>query len=386
MILRVRDLRVAFPAGTAVDGIGFDLDRGRTLGVVGESGSGKSVSSLAIMGLHREAAVSGSIVFDGEELVGAPASRLRELRGRRMAMIFQDPLSSLHPFYTVGEQIAEAYRLHLRVPRRVARERAVEMLAEVGIPEPRRRAGEHPHRFSGGMRQRVMIAMALSCEPDLLIADEPTTALDVTVQAQILELIGRIQRDRGIAVMMITHDLGVVARVADEVLVMYGGRTVEHAPVREIFRSPRHPYTQGLLASAPRLPAGGAEGSPDPAAEGSPGPAGEGTAGGGVPGGGVAGPAAKGRLRAIPGSPPSLLAPPSGCRFHPRCARYAATPDDACVTEAPELRELRELHGIRELHEVRAGRALRLVDPEGSPAGPVHRTACHLDETPGGPR
>ncbi|WP_433539689.1 ABC transporter ATP-binding protein [Streptosporangium sandarakinum] len=368
MILRVRDLRVAFPAGTAVDGIGFDLDRGRTLGVVGESGSGKSVSSLAIMGLHREAAVSGSIVFDGEELVGAPASRLRELRGRRMAMVFQDPLSSLHPFYTVGEQIAEAYRLHLRASRRVARERAVEMLAEVGIPEPRRRAGEHPHRFSGGMRQRVMIAMALSCEPDLLIADEPTTALDVTVQAQILELIKRIQQDRGIAVMLITHDLGVVARVADEVLVMYGGRTVEHAPVREIFRAPRHPYTQGLLASAPRLTAGSAEGSPDPAA------------------GGAAGPAAGGRLRAIPGSPPSLLAPPPGCRFHPRCARYAATPEDACVTEAPELREFRgplEIHEIREIH---TGRALRPAGPEGAPAGPVHRTACHLTGTLGGPR
>ncbi|MEV4186556.1 ABC transporter ATP-binding protein, partial [Streptosporangium canum] len=279
MILQVRDLRVSFPAGTAVDGISFGLERGRTLGVVGESGSGKSVSSLAIMGLHREAAVSGSIVFDGEELVGAPASRIRELRGRRMAMIFQDPLSSLHPFYTVGEQIAEAYRLHMRASRRVARERAVEMLAEVGIPEPRRRAGEHPHHFSGGMRQRVMIAMALACEPDLLIADEPTTALDVTVQAQILELIRKIQEDRAVAVMMITHDLGVVARVADEVLVMYGGRTAEHAPAREIFRSPRHPYTRGLLASVLRLTAGEEEDG--------------------------------GRLPAIPGNPPSLLTPPS---------------------------------------------------------------------------
>ncbi|MGV9774714.1 ABC transporter ATP-binding protein [Streptosporangium sp. NPDC003464] len=334
MILEVRDLRVSFPAGTAVDGIGFTLDRGRTLGIVGESGSGKSASSLAIMGLHREAAVSGSIVFDGEELVGAPASRLRELRGRRMAMIFQDPLSSLHPFYTVGEQIAEAYRLHLRASRRAARERAVEMLAEVGIPEPRRRAGEYPHHFSGGMRQRVMIAMALSCEPDLLIADEPTTALDVTVQAQILELIKRIQEDRGVAVMMITHDLGVVARVADEVLVMYGGRTAEHAPAREVFRAPRHPYTRGLLASVPRLTA----------ADGQDG----------------------GRLRAIPGNPPSLLAPPSGCRFHPRCARYAAAPHDACVTEAPEPRP---------------------AAPGGSgPLGAGHRTACHLAEIPGGTR
>ncbi|MET8339075.1 ABC transporter ATP-binding protein [Streptosporangium canum] len=329
MILQVRDLRVSFPAGTAVDGISFGLERGRTLGVVGESGSGKSVSSLAIMGLHREAAVSGSIVFDGEELVGAPASRVRELRGRRMAMIFQDPLSSLHPFYTVGEQIAEAYRLHLRTSRRVARERAVEMLAEVGIPEPRRRADEYPHHFSGGMRQRVMIAMALSCEPDLLIADEPTTALDVTVQAQILELIRKIQQDRAVAVMMITHDLGVVARVADEVLVMYGGRTAEHAPAREIFKSPRHPYTRGLLASVLRLTAGEEEDG--------------------------------GRLPAIPGNPPSLLAPPSGCRFHPRCARYAAAPDDACVTEAPEPR------------------------PAG-PGGATHRTACHLIDISGGRR
>ncbi|MEU6998969.1 ABC transporter ATP-binding protein [Nonomuraea sp. NPDC046570] len=298
MILQVQDLSVSFGDIQVVDGVSFGVQRGRTLGIVGESGSGKSVSSLAVLGLHRDAAVTGSIVFDGEELVGAPAEQLRRLRGSRMAMIFQDPLSSLHPFYTVGEQIAEAYRLHRRTSRKVARERAVEMLAEVGIPEPRRRAGEHQHRFSGGMRQRVMIAMALACEPDLLIADEPTTALDVTVQAQILELIARIQAERGLAVIMITHDLGVVARIADEVLVMYGGRTAEHARSRAVFKDTRHPYTRGLLDSAP----------------------------GAVQETG-------GRLRAIPGSPPSPLEPPSGCRFHPRCPSAM----EVCAAERPAL-------------------------------------------------
>ncbi|MFI6531666.1 ABC transporter ATP-binding protein [Nonomuraea sp. NPDC050547] len=296
MILDVTGLSVSFGATAVVDGLSLSVDRGHTLGIVGESGSGKSVSSLAVMGLHREATVTGSILFDGDELVGAPAERLRRLRGSRMAMIFQDPLTSLHPFYTVGEQIAEAYRLHRRTGRKAARERAVDMLAEVGIPDPRRRAGEHPHHFSGGMRQRVMIAMALACEPDLLIADEPTTALDVTVQAQILELIKQIQEDRRLAVIMITHDLGVVARVADEVLVMYGGRAVERAEARTLFKDPRHPYTKGLLASIPGM-------DPDPA----------------------------GRLRAIPGAPPSPRAFPAGCRFHPRCPSAMAV----CSAEAP---------------------------------------------------
>ncbi|MGW4410585.1 ABC transporter ATP-binding protein, partial [Nonomuraea sp. NPDC004702] len=254
MILSVRDLSVSFGDVRIVDGVSFGVERGRTLGVVGESGSGKSVTALSLLGLHRRATVAGSIELDGEELVGAPAERLRRLRGSAVSMIFQDPLSSLHPFFTVGEQIAEAYRLHRGAGRRAARERAVEMLAEVGIPEPRRRAGEHPHRFSGGMRQRAMIAMALACEPGVLIADEPTTALDVTVQAQILDLIARIQRERGLAVVLITHDLGVVARMADDVLVMYGGRTVEHAPAREIFKRPLHPYTRALLDSVPGAP------------------------------------------------------------------------------------------------------------------------------------
>ncbi|MEW1699834.1 ABC transporter ATP-binding protein [Streptomyces sp. NPDC093249] len=292
-LLSVRDLSVTFPTERgpvrAVDSLSFDVPPGRTLGIVGESGSGKSVTSLAVMGLHTRAEVTGSVTLSGRELVGLPDRELNTLRGRRMAMIFQDPLSSLHPYYTVGEQVAEHHRVHFGSRRAAARERAVAALAEVGIPEPRRRAGEYPHQFSGGMRQRVMIAMALVCEPDLLIADEPTTALDVTVQAQILDLIARLQQDRGLSVVMITHDLGVVARVAHDVLVMYGGRAAEQAPVDALFASPAHPYTQGLLDSLPRLD------DPDD-----------------VP------------LRAIPGSPPSLLEPAPGCAFAPRCPRAAA--------------------------------------------------------------
>ncbi|MFC8510022.1 ABC transporter ATP-binding protein [Streptomyces sp. NPDC057411] len=308
-LLSVRDLTVVFPTRhgpvRAVDGLSFDVPRGRTLGIVGESGSGKSVTSLAVMGLHTGAEVSGSVTLDGQELVGLPERALNRLRGRRMAMIFQDPLSSLHPYYTVGEQIAEHHRVHFGSRRAVARQRAVDALAEVGIPEPKRRAGEYPHQFSGGMRQRVMIAMALVCEPDLLIADEPTTALDVTVQAQILELVARVQQDRGLGVVMITHDLGVVARVAHEVLVMYGGRAAEQAPVDALFASPAHPYTRGLLDSLPRLD------DPDD-----------------VP------------LRAIPGSPPSLLSPAPGCAFAPRCPRASLGTGEErarCTAERPAL-------------------------------------------------
>ncbi|WP_433231794.1 ABC transporter ATP-binding protein [Actinomadura formosensis] len=300
-LLTVRDLVVEFPTpkGTvrAVDGLSFTVDEGRTLGIVGESGSGKSVTSLAIMGLHDKAQVSGSIDIAGTEVVGADREKVRALRGRRVAMIFQDPLSSLHPHYRVGEQIAEARRLHFGASRRAAHKHAVQLLADVGIPHPDERAGDYPHQFSGGMRQRVMIAMALACEPDLLIADEPTTALDVTVQAQILELIARIQRERGLAVLMITHDLGVVARVADDVLVMYAGRAVEQATADELFAGPRHPYTRGLLGSLPRLT----------------GPPGE--------------------LTPIPGAPPSLLRPPAGCPFHPRCSERI----DVCETTRPAL-------------------------------------------------
>ncbi|MEU0572274.1 ABC transporter ATP-binding protein [Nonomuraea sp. NPDC005983] len=298
MLLEIKGLGVAFGGLRAVENVGFCLDKGRTLGIVGESGSGKSVTSLAVMGLHRGAEISGEILFDGQQLVGAPPESLRRLRGRRMAMIFQDPLSSLHPHYTVGEQIAEAYRLHFGASRRAARTRAVEMLAEVGIASPKDRVGDYPHQFSGGMRQRVMIAMALACEPDLLIADEPTTALDVTVQAQILELIKKIQDDRGLAVVLITHDLGVVARVADEVLVMYGGRVAEQAAADEIFDRSRHPYTRGLLDSLPRLD----EDDDTP-------------------------------MRTIPGSPPSLLAPPPGCPFHPRCPQRM----EVCERDLPLL-------------------------------------------------
>ncbi|MGW6568965.1 ABC transporter ATP-binding protein [Streptomyces sp. NPDC054975] len=308
-LLSVRDLTVTFPTKhgpvRAVDSLSFEVRPGRTLGIVGESGSGKSVTSMAVLGLHTGAEVTGSIRLAGRELVGLSERAFARLRGRRIAMIFQDPLSSLHPYYTVGEQIAEHHRVHFGSGRKAARERAVEALAEVGIPEPRRRAGEYPHQFSGGMRQRVMIAMALACEPDLLIADEPTTALDVTVQAQILELIARIQEQRDLAVVMITHDLGVVARVAHDVLVMYGGRAAEQAPVDDLFASPAHPYTRGLLDSLPRLD--DSDNAP---------------------------------LRAIPGSPPSLLTPAPGCAFAPRCPRLAETPADErsrCATERPLL-------------------------------------------------
>ncbi|WP_369382135.1 ABC transporter ATP-binding protein [Streptomyces sp. cg36] len=308
-LLSVRDLSVTFPTKhgpvRAVDSLDFDVHRGRTLGIVGESGSGKSVTSLAVLGLHTSAEVTGSIALDGHELIGLGERELNRLRGRRMAMIFQDPLSSLHPYYTVGEQIAEHHRVHFRSRRSAARRRAVEMLAEVGISEPRRRAGEYPHQFSGGMRQRVMIAMALACEPELLVADEPTTALDVTVQAQILDLVARLQQERGLAVVMITHDLGVVARVAHDVLVMYGGRAVEQAQVDTLFATPAHPYTRGLLDSLPRLD----DADDEP-------------------------------LRAIPGSPPSLLTPAPGCAFAPRCARSGAAPAGdrmRCETQLPLL-------------------------------------------------
>ncbi|BDM69315.1 peptide ABC transporter ATP-binding protein [Streptomyces nigrescens] len=308
-LLAVRDLAVTFATKDgpvrAVDSLSFDVHRGRTLGIVGESGSGKSVTSMAVMGLHTAAEVSGSIALEGRELAGLTERELSRLRGRRMAMVFQDPLSSLHPYYTVGEQIAEHHRVHVGSGRAAARRRAVEMLAEVGIPEPERRAGEYPHQFSGGMRQRVMIAMALVCEPDLLIADEPTTALDVTVQAQILELLARLQEERSLAVVLITHDLGVVARVAHEVLVMYGGRAAEQAPVEALFAAPAHPYTRGLLDSLPRLD--DADDAP---------------------------------LRAIPGSPPSLLTPTPGCAFAPRCPRAAAADwadRERCTRHRPRL-------------------------------------------------
>ncbi|MFF6835643.1 ABC transporter ATP-binding protein [Streptomyces sp. NPDC012438] len=352
-LLRVRDLRVAFdtPAGTvqAVDGVSFTLEAGRTLGLVGESGSGKSVTSLAVLGLHRGARVSGSVALAGRELLGLSESRLGRLRGRRMAMVFQDTLSALHPAYTVGEQIAEAHRHHFGSGRRAARRRAVDMLGEVGIPEPARRAGEYPHQFSGGMRQRAMIAMALACEPELLVADEPTTALDVTVQAQILELIARLQQERGLGVLMITHDLGVVARVAHDVLVMYGGRAAEQAPVDELFHGPAHPYTRALLDSLPRLD------DPD-----------------GAP------------LRAIPGSPPSPAEPVPGCPFEPRCPRAAAVGGaerDRCGGRVPPLRPFSGDHRLVACHlPLTAVPAAPRPGPPGALPGPPGAAPATAEE------
>jgi peptide/nickel transport system ATP-binding protein len=317
--LEVRDLKVHFPTDDglvkSVNGLSFQLEKGKTLGIVGESGSGKSVTSLAIMGLHRvgqygrsKARISGEIWLDGKELLTAPADDVRRLRGREAAMIFQDPLSALHPYFTIGQQLTEAYRIYHDVPKKEARKRAVEMLDRVGIPQPDKRVDDYPHQFSGGMRQRVMIAMSLINNPELLIADEPTTALDVTVQAQILDLIRDLQKEFGSAVIIITHDLGVVAELADDILVMYGGRCIERGPAEKVFYEPQHPYTWGLLGSMPRLDRDRSE-----------------------------------RLNPVKGSPPSLINVPSGCAFHPRCP-YAGLTEGASETVVPELTEVGERH------------------------------------------
>ncbi|HLL77550.1 MAG TPA: ABC transporter ATP-binding protein [Pyrinomonadaceae bacterium] len=292
-LLEVKDLQTHFRtrAGVvrAVDGVSFTLDRGELLGLVGESGCGKSVTALSVMRLVAPPGkiVAGEIKFDGEDLMRASESRLREIRGDDIAMIFQDPMTSLNPVYTVGEQIAEALRLHRKMNRRQAKEAAVDAMKEVAIPDPGRRADDYPHQLSGGMRQRVMIAMALACDPKLLIADEPTTALDVTIQAQILELLNELRTTRELAVLLITHDLGVVAEVADRVAVMYTGRIVEESPVRELFARPKHPYTEGLLRSVPKLSAADVQ-----KAE---------------------------RLQSIEGTVPKLTQLPPGCHFAPRC-------------------------------------------------------------------
>ncbi|MGW1781461.1 ABC transporter ATP-binding protein [Streptomyces sp. NPDC002143] len=304
--LSVRDLHVGFTTQDgvvqAVDGLSFDLARGRTLGIVGESGSGKSVTGLTILGLHNPmfTTVEGEILLEGQELTTARESELQRLRGSKVAMIFQDPLTALSPYSTVGRQIAEPYMKHRGASKRAAWARTVEMLDKVGIPDPRKRAKDYPHQFSGGMRQRAMIAMALVCDPDVLIADEPTTALDVTVQAQILDLLKDLQREFGTAIVFITHDLGVIADIADDVMVMYAGGAVERGTTRQVLHSPQHPYTWGLLNSMPRLHS-------DP----------------GTP------------LAPIPGAPPSLLNPPSGCRFHPRCTFQHRVGGGRCVTERP---------------------------------------------------
>ena len=303
LLLDVRGLTVRFPTSDgvvqAVSDVTFTLSRGETLGVVGESGSGKSVSNLAIMGLlnRQRTAIAGEVVFNGRDLLTLPPEQLRDIRGKDIAMVFQDPFACLHPMYRVGAQIAEAVTAHEDVGKARAWARAVELLGHVGIPNAKSRARDYPHQFSGGMRQRAMIAMALVHNPSILICDEPTTALDVTVQAQIIELIEAVKREFNIGVILVTHDLGVVAETANSVMVMYAGRIMEYGPAREIFDQPQHPYAWGLLDSMPSV---------------------------------------ERRLAAlvpIEGSPPSLLAPPSGCPFHPRC-RYRFEP---CPVERPPL-------------------------------------------------
>ena len=304
-LLQVQDLRTYFSTDAglarAVDGVSFEVNEGETLGIVGESGCGKTVAALSIMGLipspPGQVMPESSIRFRGNELVGLPEASMRKTRGNRIAMVFQEPMSSLNPVFTVGNQIQEALVLHRSLARRDARKIGVELLNEVGIPEPDQRFDEYPHQLSGGMRQRVMIAMALSCEPDLLIADEPTTALDVTIQAQILELLAELRARRGMAVLLITHDLGVIAEVCDRVLVMYAGQIVETGTVEEIFVRPSHPYAEGLLRSIPGTSAGGD------------------------------------RLHPIQGSVPSSVDWPSGCRFGDRCPHAW----DRCTAESPRL-------------------------------------------------
>ena len=305
-LLSVEDLRVRFPTASgghlvAVDGISFSVSEGQTLGIVGESGCGKSVTSLATMGLipKKTADISGKVIFEGQDLLTIPDHALRDLRGNRVAMIFQEPMTSLNPSHTIGAQISEAVMRHRDVSASEARARAIEMLRRVRIPVPEERFHDYPHKLSGGMRQRAMIAMALACDPRLIIADEPTTALDVTIQAQILDLLRDLREDTGAAVILITHDLGVVAEVCDEVLVMYAGQVVERAPVDVLFRMPQHPYTVGLMGSIPRLDT------------------------------------RKEKLAAIRGSVPNMAAPQQGCRFAPRCP-FA---DAKCRNEVPPLAE-----------------------------------------------
>jgi oligopeptide/dipeptide ABC transporter ATP-binding protein len=313
-LLEVRDLKVSFDTSDglvqAVRGVSFTVERGKTLGIVGESGSGKSVSTQTLLGLTAGARIQGEALFEGQDLLAMSDEQLRRIRGKEIAMIFQDPLSSLHPLYKVGKQIMEMIRQHEpEVTKAQARKRAVELLGTVGIPEPDQRVDDYPHQFSGGMRQRAMIAMALALNPKLIVADEPTTALDATVQAQILDLMLRLQHEFDTALIMITHDLGVIADLADDVLVMYGGKPVEHADRRTLYYRPHHPYTKGLLESIP-----GSTGAKD-------------------------------RLKPIAGQPPSLINLPTGCTFHPRC-EYVM---DRCVTEEPPLAAVNDKDGFPDL-------------------------------------
>ena len=319
-LLEVKDLRTSFRTDDgivkAVDGVNFTVEKGQTLGIVGESGCGKSVTNLTIMGLNprQNTVSSGQALWKGDDLLRMKPRELRDIRGNDISMIFQDPMTSLNPVHSIGKQLVEAIQLHRDVTKRVARARALELLKAVGIPRAEARIDDYPHQFSGGMRQRVMIAMALINDPDLLIADEPTTALDVTTQAQILSLMKRLQEDFGSAIILVTHDLGVIAEIADDVLVMYAAQVVEQAEVHDLFNRTQHTYTWGLMGSLPRL---------DADVE---------------------------RLTQIPGQPPSLLRPPSGCRFHPRCPYVM----EVCKTKVPALVPTQK-------------------DPD-------HLQACHLDE------
>ncbi len=329
-LLEVNDLRTHFftreGVVRAVDGVSFSVEIGKTLGIVGESGSGKSVTALSVMGLIPQPPariVSGSVVFDGRDLTKLSNRQLEDVRGRQIAMIFQDPMTSLNPTLTIGMQIVETLRRHLRLSKQQAHKRAVELLEEVHIPDAARRLSDYPHRYSGGMRQRVMVAIALSCNPRLLIADEPTTALDVTVQAGILDLLYELREEHQMAMILITHDMGVVAEAADDVAVMYAGQLVERGTSDEIFTRPEHPYTEALLGALPHVESASVR---------------------------------EERLTAIPGRPPDLIDPPEACRFAPRCP-YAGL--GSCSTVPPELREIRDGHWVRSAHPAseRAGAA-----------------------------
>jgi oligopeptide/dipeptide ABC transporter ATP-binding protein len=321
-LLQVEDLRTHFftrqGVVRAVDGISFSVEKGRTLGIVGESGCGKSVTALSIMGLiPRPPAriVSGSVLFEGRDLAKLSERQLEEVRGKDIAMIFQDPMTSLNPTLKIGTQIVESIRRHLDMSKDEARKRAIGLLEEVRIPNAAGRLDDYPHRYSGGMRQRVMIAIALACNPKLLIADEPTTALDVTVQAGVLDLLEELREEHHMAMIIITHDMGVVAEAADDIVVMYAGQIIEQAPVLELFDHPEHPYTDALLGALPQLEGEGIR---------------------------------QGRLTAIPGRPPDLIDPPEACRFGPRCPY--ANREDGCTTHPPELREIRPGHWVRSAH------------------------------------
>jgi oligopeptide transport system ATP-binding protein len=325
-LIEVNDLHVEFatPDATvrAVNGVSFALEAGETLGIVGESGSGKSQSVLAMLGLlASNGRAKGRALYRGENLLDMNARALNRIRGNRLSMIFQDPMSSLNPYLTIERQMTEVLELHKNMTRRAARKRAIDMLEAVRIPEAAHRIGQHPHELSGGMRQRVMIAMALLCEPEVLFADEPTTALDVTVQAQVLQLLRELQRDFGTSIVLITHDLGVVAGLCEKVMVMYGGRVMEQCDANTLFAKPSHPYTIGLLRALPRLDSTGGE------------------------------------LAGIPGNPPNMAHPPAGCPFHERCADAA----DDCASTAPALQAVDGVHWLRACH-----RPVELITKETS--------------------